>query len=82
MLKERLVAAAYEIDREGKHIRMEVTRVGIRMVHLRENKAGKIMQTENFTPWVSIEQATTNVLLLVMRDLVNQMDEQEALDND
>ena len=61
---------------------MEVMEMGIRMSYLRENKAGKTMQTENYTPWVFIEDAKTNPLLTVMRDLINQMDEQEALAND
>ncbi len=80
-LKERLIEAAVALDREGKHIRMEVTKMGIRMCHLRKNKAGNIMQTESYTPWVAVEVARQNPLLIVMRDLINQMDEQEEFAN-
>lgn len=74
-LKERMIEAAEMADRLGMHIRMEVLQGGIRMTLLRQNTRGEVMRTENYTPWISIEEARINPLPVVMRDLINQMDD-------
>ena len=75
-MKIRLMDAATAIDRSGEYIRMEVKQTGIRMYMLR--KGAPVMQTEAFTSWGAIERATQNPLLQVIRDLINQMDDQES----
>ncbi len=79
IVKERLIEAAVAIDRSGKSITMSVLRGGIRMYILQIGKDGSVKQTENFTGWLTIQDARVNPLPVVMRDLINQMNDMEGM---
>ena len=77
-LKERLIEAAVAIDRSGMSITMSIRQGGIRMYMLQVTQRQGVIQTENFTGWNTIEGATHNPLLVVMRELINQMKDIEG----